>query len=483
MVDVPTLPGYEILERIGGGGNGDVYLARQLSLNRCVAIKFFNEVSDGERASRLARIERESQLLADLACSNIVTVFDRGVADGRPYLVMEYVDGCTLREHIQANRPMELDRSRLLLLAVGRAVTYLHNRDILHRDLKPENVFVDQQDNVKVGDLGIAAMRTDLGAITQSGELVGTIDYMAPEQRHRLPVDQRADQFAVAVMAYEMLTGRKPLGSFEPPSTLNCRLSKEVDAIILRGLQREPDDRFLTVDDFSSRLDESLAECVTAVNDLQPNVTAEIGQRGARVRQWWPAILVISSILLLGCVVVIGASRHANRRSPSASIPNHQTHGEQPQNIEQTGALPYRMGNTGWQILLVRTRRDSHWTIPKSTRSSGVTDVEAAAEEAYEEAGIRGVALATSLGSYSYTRNGKHYRVHVYPVLVETELATWPEAFRARKWSTTQVAADSVSSDELREMIREFDVEMKQQPNEVAGIENRLSEDQPQGNR
>ncbi|MBC8351612.1 MAG: protein kinase [Planctomycetes bacterium] len=464
MADIPTLTGYEILERIGCGGNGEVYLARQLSLNRRVAIKFLRPVSAAEKSGQFARFERESLLLADLTCPNIITVFDRGVTNGQPYLVTEYVEGCTLRDYLQSARPMGLERVRSVLRSVTQAVNYLHDRDILHRDLKPENVFVDQQGNVKVGDLGIATMCADLGAVTQSGQFLGSIDYMAPEQRHRLPVDLRADEFALAAIAYEMLTGHKPLGSFEPPSTLNSQLSEEVDAVILRGLQREPDDRFRTVAEFSKQLDKSLERCVTTkgepiTNDSCSDVSAAIDKGNGNQTRWWPGVLGITSVVLLGCVVVIGASRNLEQHVPDKSTRNPRSVNEQPRTIEQTGALPYRLGDGEVQVLLVRTRRNSHWTIPRATNQSGIMAIEAAAEEAYEEAGVRGVASPTSIGSYTYKRNEKHYRVSVYPVRVELELEAWPEVFRARTWSTSQAAADLVASDGLRDLLLAFESE------------------------
>lgn len=259
MADIPTIPGYELLNRIGGGGNGEVYLARQLSLNRRVAIKLLNSVAAEHQTERAARFAREALLLADVACPSITTVFDRGVAGDRPYIVMQYVEGSTLRDLLAVGEAMETQRARAILKSVSEAVAYLHEQGILHRDIKPENVLLDKDGNIKLTDLGIATMSTELGSVTQSGQFVGTVDYMAPEQRHRLPVDHRADQFALATMAYELLTGHKPLGSFEPPSTLNALLSAAVDEVVLCGLQRDADDRYDTVAEFSDKLDRALA--------------------------------------------------------------------------------------------------------------------------------------------------------------------------------------------------------------------------------
>ncbi len=266
MVDAPTIPGYEILELVGSGGSSEVYLARQLSLNRPVAIKLLDAAPAEQRIEQSARFQREAELLADVSCPHIVAVFDCGVTQQLPFLVIEFVEGSTLREHLVDGEPMEWQRAWTILKSVHEAVAYLHTRGILHRDIKPENVLLDEQGNVKLGDLGIASIGAEVGSVTQSGQFVGTIDYMAPEQRHRLPVDGRSDLFSLAVMAYEMLTGHKPIGSFKPPSTLNTTLSGAVDAVILRGLQRDADDRYETVPEYAEALDKSFAEQNRTVN-------------------------------------------------------------------------------------------------------------------------------------------------------------------------------------------------------------------------
>lgn len=253
----PAVPGYETLHKIGEGGMGEVFLARPLGSDQSVAIKFLTTLHNDSSDRRL-RFRRESRLVRELVHPNIVTVLDHGCIDDRDYFVMEFVDGPSLRAFLKPLQPMELNRARALLDAIAQALIYLSNQGIVHRDLKPENVLVDAAGRVKVTDFGISARTTDIGLVTATGQVLGTVDYMAPEQRARLPLDQRADQYSFAVIAYEMLTGRRPLGHFKPPSVLNPVLDPDIDAVLSRGLQEDPDDRYPTMEEFHAALSAAL---------------------------------------------------------------------------------------------------------------------------------------------------------------------------------------------------------------------------------
>jgi serine/threonine-protein kinase len=247
------VPGYEILGPIGAGGMGEVYLARQLSLERTVAIKFLNPPPAGGPR------QRESRLMAALAHPHVVAVHDCGHAAGRDYLVMEYVRGVTLRERMAPGRAWAPADALALLDAVADALTYVHAQGILHLDLKPENVLCDEQGRVKVADFGLALAERDAGAAAPWGAAHHTLDYCPPEQRFGLPVDARADLFALAVIAYELLTGRLPGRVYRPASRLRPGLPPAVDEVLRRGLERDPDDRCPSVEEFRRGLRHALA--------------------------------------------------------------------------------------------------------------------------------------------------------------------------------------------------------------------------------
>lgn len=282
----PTIPGYTILQSLGRGAMGEVYLARQQSLGRLVAIKLlggrftFEDVED-----RPARFRREAELMAQVNHPNVLSVFDFGWVGGRPYLVMEYVEGGDLRRLLEPGRPLSTQRSRAILRAVGEALICLHRHQILHRDLKPENILLHEEGHPKVADFGIAVLRTGTGALTGDGVGLGTAGYVAPEQRYRLKVDERADQYSLAALAYEMLTGQLPLGVVRPPSEQRPGLATAVDEVLLRGLREDPDDRYPTIRDFLDDLDGALAGAVDR-------------------RRFAVRLPMIGGLLLIGAVVV-----------------------------------------------------------------------------------------------------------------------------------------------------------------------------------
>jgi serine/threonine protein kinase len=238
---------------------GDVFLARQCSLGRTVAIKFLSPRRGGDSEEQRQRFEREARLMAQVVHPNIVTVFDRGSIDDRDYFVMEYVEGKSLESLLATGGPLPAGQARRVLAAVLQALAFLHEKGVVHRDLKPSNVLIDSDGQVKLTDFGISVALDEMGQLTDTGQALGSWDYVAPEQRSRLPVDQRADQFALAVVAYEVLTGRRPCGNFKPPSQLNLALNPEVDRVLSRALQEDPDDRYPTVEQFGAALDRALA--------------------------------------------------------------------------------------------------------------------------------------------------------------------------------------------------------------------------------
>jgi serine/threonine protein kinase len=238
-------PQLEIVEFLGQGGMGAVYKARQTKLDRLVALKIL-PCEIGEEASSADRFEREAKVLAKLTHPNIVTIHDFGNAGDWYYLVMEYVDGPTLRDVLREKQPT-VGEILEIVPHICDAIQYAYEQGIVHRDIKPENILLDTRGNVKIADFGLAKLlllAPDLTTLTLTRQVVGTPNYMAPEQMERaINVDHRADIFSLGVVFYEMLTGELPLGQFEPPSN-KVPLDAKLDRVVLRALAKEPERRY-----------------------------------------------------------------------------------------------------------------------------------------------------------------------------------------------------------------------------------------------
>lgn len=257
-------PQLEILEYVGCGGMGAVYKARQLHLDRVVALKILPSefATDPTFAERFAR---EAQAMAKLSHPNIVLVFDFGEANEIPYLIMEFVDGVNLRGAIHS-KELGPEQAIAVISQICVALQYAHDVGVVHRDIKPENILLDRTGRVKIADFGLAKL---LGSdatnftLTGSRQTMGTPHYMAPEQMdNSQQVDHRADIYALGVVFYELLTGELPIGRFSPPSqkaTVDARL----DDVVHKILENEPDRRYQQASEVKTDID-------AITNALQP---------------------------------------------------------------------------------------------------------------------------------------------------------------------------------------------------------------------
>lgn len=253
----PEIPGYELIEKIGEGGMGEVFRAKQVAPSRQVAIKFLMPVPvTNESVPEL--LQRETTLMEAIDHPNVVAILDWGQVEDRFFLVMEYVPGSTLRSLMKKGEPWEADKALEVLNAIARALTYIHSQDILHLDLKPENVMRSKDGMVKITDFGLALSRFDAWTLSELGLAQGTLDYCSPEQRYGLPIDQRADLFSLATVAYEMLTGTLPGRVFMSACSRNPLLGSEIDPVLKKGLARDPDERYRTVEEFRRDLSAAL---------------------------------------------------------------------------------------------------------------------------------------------------------------------------------------------------------------------------------
>ena len=236
-------PEMEILDLLGSGGMGAVYKARQPKLERLVALKILNR-HDGD-SRFVERFTREAQTLARLNHPNIVAVHEFGERDGFFFLIMELVDGVSLRHLLQKER-MTPEQALGIVPPICEALEYAHDKGVVHRDIKPENILMDKEGRVKVADFGIARLAgADRGKpITGDADVMGTAHYMAPEQVERpAEVDHRADIYALGVVFYEMLTGELPLGLFPHPSK-RVQVDVRLDEVVLKALEKEPNLRY-----------------------------------------------------------------------------------------------------------------------------------------------------------------------------------------------------------------------------------------------
>jgi len=240
----PQFPQLEILELLGMGGMGMVYKARQPRVDRLVALKIL-PVDSARGASFAERFQREAKALAKLNHPGIVTFYDFGQTGQYYYFIMEYVDGMNLRKLLHA-QPLEPRQALELVTQICTALQFAHDEGVVHRDIKPENILLNKKGQVKIADFGLAKL---LGAapdtaLTMSQAAMGTLNYMAPEQRENAQkVDHRADIYSLGVVFYEMLTGEVPMGRFDPPSK-RVQVDVRLDEVVLHALEREPARRY-----------------------------------------------------------------------------------------------------------------------------------------------------------------------------------------------------------------------------------------------
>lgn len=271
-----TLGEYTITRLLGRGGMAEVYEGYDADLQRAVAIKVILPAVSGEPGFE-ERFRREARLVASLRHPHIVQVYDFDVVDGRPFMVMEYLPGKTLKDRLADLRSrgetMPLAESARILDAVAAALDYAHGRGAIHRDIKPANILFTGDDTPVVADFGIARLLGDVSQLTVSGQIVGSPAYMAPEQARGEAVDGRCDQYALGVTLYEMTTGRPPFqgdsptsvllqhvsSTPPPPRSLNPNLPDAVQAVLLTALAKEPAQRFATVGELAAAFRQALA--------------------------------------------------------------------------------------------------------------------------------------------------------------------------------------------------------------------------------
>jgi eukaryotic-like serine/threonine-protein kinase len=275
MTDQPAGPTvfndrYELHRKLAQGGMANVYLARDLLLDRPVAVKvLFPEHARDD--AFVERFRREATAAANLNHPNVVAIYDWGQQHGTYYIVMEYVEGRPLSDIIRTEGPLHPDRAAEITADVASALAFAHRNGVVHRDVKPGNILITGTGQVKVADFGIAQASSNADAtqnLTQAGAVMGTATYFSPEQAQGLPVDPRSDLYSLGCVLYEMLTARPPFAGDSPvaiaykhvqeqpfpPSTINPTVPAALEAVDMKLLQKDPADRYASADDLRADL-------------------------------------------------------------------------------------------------------------------------------------------------------------------------------------------------------------------------------------
>jgi tRNA A-37 threonylcarbamoyl transferase component Bud32 len=311
---------YELEELVGTGGMSSVFRAHDRLLDRRVALKILHpHYADDEEY--VERFRREARAVARLSHPNIVTVIDRGEDDGRQFIVFEYVDGENLKQLVEHEGPLPVADALELALGVARGLAFAHEHGLVHRDVKPQNVLLNGDGRPKVTDFGIARSLDVQHGMTQTGTVLGTSNYIAPEQASGQPIDAQTDVYSLGVVLFELLTGDVPFDgenfvavamrhiNEQAPSVLDRRgdVPLRVAGAIDRALAKDPRDRFSSMDAFAAELEAALAE-LTA-HDRDPNATMVVtpvrAQRPRSRRRRaspWPLLLTLLALLALGVI-------------------------------------------------------------------------------------------------------------------------------------------------------------------------------------
>jgi serine/threonine-protein kinase len=326
---------YELAELVGTGGMSSVYRARDTLLERDVALKIMHahHLEDGDYVERF---EREARTVAQLSHPNIVTVIDRGEVKGRPFIVFEYIGGDTLDKLLERDGALPVDEALRIVIGAARGLAFAHRHGLVHRDVKPQNILLNGSGQPKVTDFGIARSLDVKKGVTQTGTVLGTSNYIAPEQANGEGATAESDVYSLGVVLFELLTGRRPFSGDNfvavamkhinepPPSVLDLRrdVPPRVAAAVARALMKDPRDRFPSMESFAAELDACLHDLRGGVADSSATVITAPPVRGPRPARpahrhrrpprRAPLLVALIALAALAVIAVAAIALHGN---------------------------------------------------------------------------------------------------------------------------------------------------------------------------
>ena len=365
---------YELEELVGTGGMSSVFRAHDRLLDRKVALKVLHEQYT-EDAEYVERFKHEARSVATLSHPNIVTVIDRGEHENRQFIVFEYIAGDNLKQVIQRRGPAPVTTALELGMQIARGLSFAHQQGLVHRDVKPQNVLLNGDGEAKVTDFGIARSLDVKQGMTQTGTVLGTSDYIAPEQAQGQRVDEHTDVYSLGVVLYELLTNEVPFPGEnfvavamrhinEPPPPIRDKrpdVPPRVEAAVHRAMAKEPNDRFQTMADFCRELEACLAEVQgTQVVSAPPPAARARARAPRRGVNPWPFVLALVVLIAIGAVVAyLLVRRHDTNTTSSGGTGN-------------TGGGPVHLtAVAAWDPYGTGGENDSE--VPRATDNNGAT--------------------------------------------------------------------------------------------------------------
>ncbi len=340
---------YVVESELGRGGMATVFKGTDTVLGRPVAVKVLAPQYSSD-ANFVTRFRREAQAAARLNHPNLVSVYDTGTDDGIHYIVMEFIDAKTLADYLSGGGRIMPERAIEIAETVCDALSVAHAHGIIHRDIKPANIMITANGDVKVTDFGIARVISGADTVAQTAAVLGTASYLSPEQAQSQQVDQRSDIYSLGVVLYEMVTGRPPFSGDSPvmvaskhvleqptpPSKLNADVSPGLEAVIMKAMSKNPDNRYQDADEMRADLERvRIGQTVQATPLLPdsapteriapsgpPTAVLPPSPPGERRRWWVPALIVLLILAVLGGGLYLLASSLLSTNTTSVTVPN-----------------------------------------------------------------------------------------------------------------------------------------------------------------